>query len=102
MIAGENASEVAGEIVEQAKLSGGGRNGFTANGKNHGCGIDGNVADLERTWGQWPLEAAQHRLDARDEFARAKRFGNVIVSADFKAEHAIGLTAFCGKENYRN
>ena len=34
--------------------------------------------------------AAQHRPHAGDEFARVERLGQVVVRADFQAEHAVG------------
>src|SRR5271157_4443997 len=100
MIAGKDATKMAGEIIEQAKLGGSGRDGLSANGENHGGGIDFDVADLERTRRQRTLKAAEHGLHAGDEFARAEGLGDVVVGSEFEAKDAIGFAAFGGKENY--
>src|SRR5437763_10373054 len=41
--------------------------------------------------------AAQYRFDAADNFARAERFYQVIVGAQFKACDAVILATTCGK-----
>jgi hypothetical protein len=51
---------------------------------------------------QWALKTAEHGLDAGHEFARAERFGNVVIGADLQTEDAVGLAAFGGEKNYRH
>ena len=56
---------------------------------------------LTGAWRQRPLEAAQHRLDPRHQFARAERFWDVIVGAQFQSENAVGFPAFRRQKNDR-
>jgi len=102
MVAGKNAAEMAGEVIEQPKFGSRGGNGLSANGKNHGGGIDFDVADFERARRKWTLKTAQHGLDPGDKFARAEGLGDVIVGSDLKAEDAIRLAALGRQENYRH
>ncbi len=99
MIAGKDAAEMACEVIEQAKFGGRGGNGLSADRKDHGGGIDFDVADLERAGWKWTLKTAQHGLDAGYEFARAERLGDVIVGSDLEAEDAIGFAALGSQEN---
>src|SRR5258708_36745843 len=93
---------MAGEIIEQAKLGGGGGNSLPANSENHRGRIDGDVAYLQRTGRQRPLKAAQHGLDAGHKLARAERLSDVVVGSDLEAEHAVRFTAFGSEENHRH
>ena len=52
--------------------------------------------------GQGPLEAAQHGLDAGDEFARTERLGDVVVGVEFETEDSVGFAAFRSQENHRD
>ena len=45
-----------------------------------------------------PVGAPQHRLDARHEFARAERLGDVIVRAHLQAEHLVHLRGARGQD----
>src|SRR5579864_5945820 len=102
MVAAEDASLVAGEVIEQAELCGRGGNGISAHGECHGRGINFDFADFHGAGRQGTLEAAQHSLHASDELARAEVLGNVVVSAEFETEHAVGFAAFRGQKNYWN
>jgi len=102
MIAGKNAAEVAGEVIQQAKFGGGGGNGLPSNREDHGGGVDGNFSDGEGSGGKGALEAAQHGFDPGHEFARAEGFRDIVVGAKFETENTIGLAAFCGQENDGN
>src|ERR1700680_2170283 len=84
MVAAEDASLVAGEVIEQAELGGGGGYGVAAHGQCHGGGIDFDVANSQGAGRQGPLEPAQYGFDAGDEFARAEGLGDVVVGAEFK------------------
>src|SRR5271169_5715870 len=100
MIAAENASLVAREIIEQAEFGGGRGNQVSAYGEGHGRRIDFDIADFHRAGRQGTLEAPQHSLDARDEFPRAEGLGDVVVGAEFETEDAVGFAALRGQENY--
>src|SRR5271155_3701290 len=102
MVAGKDPAEVAGEVIEQAKLGGGGGDGLSANGEDHGGGVDGDFADLKRAGRERTLKAAEHGFDAGDEFARAERLGDVVVGSDLETEDAVGFAAFGGEENHRH
>src|SRR5580704_846558 len=102
VIAGKHASLVAREIIEQAELGGGGGYGVAAHGESHGRGIDFDVADLHGTGRKRALEAAQHGFHAGHEFARAERFRDVVVGAEFETENTIGFAALRREKNYGN
>ena len=46
--------------------------------------------------------AAQHRTDPGDEFARRIRFGDIVVGAEFEADHLVDLRIAGGHHNHRN
>src|SRR5580692_3992227 len=100
MVAAEDASFVAREIIEQAEL--GSRRGHqvSAHGESHGRGIDFDFADFHRAWRQRALETAQYGLHACHEFPRAERLGDVVIGPEFETEHAVGFAAFRGQKNY--
>jgi hypothetical protein len=102
MVAGKDATKVAGEVIEQAEFRGGGGNGLPANGQDHGGGVDGDISDFERTGWQGALKAAQHGLDAGYKFARTERLDDVVISADLEAEDAVGFAALGGEKNHRH
>jgi hypothetical protein len=102
VVAAEDASLVAREVIEQAKFGGRGRDQAAAHHERHGRGIDFNVADFHGTRRQRPLEAAQHGLDAGNQFARAERLGDVVVGAEFEAEDAVGFAALRRQKNDRH
>src|SRR5208283_1208670 len=93
MIAGKDAAEMACEVIEQAKFGGRGGNGLSADGKDHGRGIDFDVADLERAGWKWTLKPAEQGLDGGGEYARNERRGEVIVGTGHDGEDAIGIAA---------
>ena len=41
-------------------------------------------------------DAAQHRADARQQFARIERLGHVVVGAEFQADDPVGFLAHGG------
>src|SRR5208282_1122721 len=99
VIAGKDAANVAGKVVEQAKLGGGGGHGLSADGEDHSGGVDGDVPYFERTGRERTLKAAEHGLDPGHEFARAERLGNVVIGSDLETEDAVGFAALGGEEN---
>ena len=102
MVAGEDASGVAGEVVEQAELGRGGGNALSAHSESHGGGIDLDFADLQGTRRQWALKAAQYGLDSGNEFTRAEGLGKVVVGAEFEAEDAVRFAALCCQKDHGN
>jgi len=75
LVAGEDAAEVTGEVVEQTELGGGRRDQFAAHGQGHGGRVDFNLAHAHGSRGQRPLKAAQHSFHAGDQFPGLKGFG---------------------------
>src|SRR5436305_1217960 len=49
----------------------------------------------------WTGGAAQHRLDPRDQLARAERLGQVVVATLFQPEDPVHLVVAGGQEQYR-
>ncbi|KAG1592900.1 hypothetical protein G6F46_014504 [Rhizopus delemar] len=47
------------------------------------------------------VKAPSHRRDARFEFTRAERLGQVVVGAEFPPQHAVGLAAVRGEHDDR-
>src|SRR6185312_3160186 len=64
--------------------------------------VDAQAASLDRPRAAISLRAPQHRLDARDQFARRKRFHHVIVDTGFEAADAIHLLAARGQHDDRH
>jgi hypothetical protein len=102
VVAGEHPSLVPGEVVEQAKLGGRRGHGLAVYRQGHGHGIDFDLPDPDRPLLQRPLEAPQHGLHARHQLPRAEGLGNVVVRAQFQAEHAVGFTAARREEDHRD
>src|SRR6266571_7436380 len=100
MVAAEDASFVAGKIIEQSKFGGSGCNGVAADSERHGRRIDFDVAEFHGAGRQRALEAAQHGFDAGDQFTWAEGLGDIVVCAEFETENAVGFAAFCGQKNY--
>src|SRR5271157_269875 len=99
MVAREDTSAMAGKVIEQAELRGGGGNQLAADHEGHRRGINLNLTDLQGTGREGPLEAAQHGLDAGHELARAEGLGDVVVGAELESENAVGFTALGGQKN---
>jgi hypothetical protein len=73
---------------------------LSANRKNHGGGIDFDVADLERAGWKRTLEAPEHGLHASYKFSRAEGFGDVVVRSNLEAKDTVGFATFGGQENH--
>src|SRR5580658_9443548 len=99
VIAAEDAAGMAGEVVEEAEFSGGGSGESAAHAELHGAGVDLDVfkGDGRRRGGA--LEAAEDGLDAGEQLAGRERFGDVVVSAEFKAEDAVVFSGTGGDED---
>ena len=61
VIAAENASLMAGKVIEQAKLRGRGGNQLPANREGHGRGIDFDLADFHRAGRQAAAQSGAAR-----------------------------------------
>ena len=59
--------------------------------RSSGCRFAGQAA-----------RAAQDRLDARQQLARAERLGQVVVGAHLQADDAVGLLAARGEHDHRD
>jgi len=102
MITAEDSTFVAGELVQEAKLCGGRRNGAAADGEGHGRGINLDFADGHGTGRKRAFETPEHRFDAGHELAGTEGLRDVIVGAEFQTKDAIGFAAFGSQENYRD
>ena len=51
--------------------------------------IELDIGIAQHLAGERGAQAAQHRLDARDQFARAERLGDIIVGAGFQPANTI-------------
>ena len=100
VVAAEDASLVAGEVIEETEFRGGGGNRIAAHREGHGRRIDLDLSNFQGTGRQRALETAQHSFNASDEFSRTEGLSNVVVGAEFETENAIGLAAFGGQENH--
>ncbi len=101
MIAAEDASFMAGEVVEQPKLRGRSRNHAAAHRQRHRGWVDFDFAYFHRAWRQRAFEAAKNSFHASHEFTRAEGLGDVVVSAEFEAENPIRFAALgCEKNNW--
>jgi hypothetical protein len=62
------------------------------------CEIHLHVTEAERVGGKRRLPA-QDGLDAGPQFARAERFGHVVVGAELEAQHLLGFLSLCGQQD---
>src|SRR3984885_10323059 len=99
MVAAKDASGMAGEVVEEAKLGGGGGDQLAVDAKLHGAGVNLDVLKLQDGRCAWPLEAAQNGLDAGDQLARSEGFGDVVVGAQLEAVDAVVLRRARGEKD---
>ena len=69
-------------------------------------GVDGPTVKIETVaaavgLGRARGDAAKNDFDARNQFARGKRFNDIIICADFEADNAVGFFGFSGKQYHR-
>jgi len=64
--------------------------------------IELQAVDRDHVLGELRRAAAQHRLDARHQFLGRERLGDVVVRADFEAEHLVLLIPTRGQHDDRN
>ena len=65
-------------------------------------GIELQAVDFDRIIGELRRAAAQHRLDAREQFFRRKRLGDVIIGADLESGELVVLVGTRGKHDDRH
>lgn len=100
MVAAEDAAGMAGEIVEQAELSGSGGSDLSPNLELHRAGVDDDVIKSNDRGAGWPLEAAQYSLDAGEQLACGEWFGDVVVRTHFETQDAVVFPRARSKEDY--
>ena len=102
MVAAEDASFMASEIIEQAELGSSCGHHGTANSEGHGGRINLDFSNRHRAGWQGALEAAEDGFDPGHELSRTERLGDVVVGTELETENAVGFTAFGRKKNYGN
>ena len=99
-LASEDAARVRGEVMEKAEFEQAGGDGLVRAGDAIGVEMDLEGVELERlTYLDGRFGAPEEELYAGDQFARAERFGDVIVGASFKGGDEVGFAAARGKHD---
>jgi hypothetical protein len=102
LFASKNAARVRGEVMEKAEFEQAGGDGLVGAGDAIGVEMDLQAVESERLT---PLAgrfgAPEEELYAGDQFARAERFGDVIVRARLKSGDEVGFAAAGGKHDDR-
>src|SRR5712692_5010971 len=90
LVARENAVRPRSKVIEQPEFERAERNGLPGMTDAIRRRINGQFADLNGAGRvRRRLRAAEQRFDARQQFARAERLGDVIVGAHFQAHDAV-------------
>src|SRR5229473_60552 len=98
LVARENAIRPRSKVIEQPEFERAERNGLPGMTDAIRRRINGQFADLNGAGRvRRRLRAAEQRFDARQQFARAERLGDVIVSAHLEAHDAVGFFAARGE-----
>src|SRR6266849_6581775 len=98
LVARENAVRPRSKVIKQPEFERAERNGLPGMTDAIRRRINGQFADLNgagRVRGR--LCAAEQRFDARQQFARAERLGDVIIGAHLQAHNAVGFFAARGE-----
>jgi|SRR5579859_2107587 len=100
LLAGEDAAGVRSEVIEKAEFEQAGGDVFVGAGDAVGVEMDAQMVEFE---GQAScggrFGAPEKKFDAGDKFARAERFGDVIVSARFKGGEEVFFAAAGGEHD---
>src|SRR3954447_25900484 len=102
MVATVNPPGVPGEVVQKTELRSSGGGQGSAHGELHGIGVDDDFFKTDDGGRRGPLEPAQHRFDTGDQFAGCEGLGDVVVSAEFQAQHAIVFAGAGGQKDDGN
>ncbi len=102
LIAGEDAAAMRGQVFQQAKFAHCGQNVASVDLHGHRGDVDFQIAEPEHfTAARRLTQPAQHAADAGDQFARAERFGDVVIAAEFETFDAVGFGGLGSQENDR-
>src|SRR5579872_5425151 len=100
LIARQHAAAMRRKIFQQAKLSHRGEHVAALHLYSHRRDIDFQLAEPQDfTRDRSLAQPAQHAPDARDQFARAERFCDVVIAAELQALDAVGLGGFRRKKD---
>jgi hypothetical protein len=94
----------AQQMFEQAELNGGEFHHAAVAAHRVRAEVHLQIADAEpaRLFALDLMGAAQDSANARDELARVKRFGQVIVGPDLQADDAVHFVAARGEDEHRH
>jgi hypothetical protein len=101
-------ARVLREHLDQRELAGGELRDRAVARQRARCEIqdvaaEGHLAFAGRRAGSDPFAmSAQHGVDARDQFARVERLGQVVVGAHLEPDDAIDILALCGEHDDRH
>ena len=99
VVTAEDASGVTGEVIQEAKLGGGGGCQFATDLQLHSIGVDDDFFEADNGRRGGSLEATQDGLDAGDQFAGSEWLGDVVVGSEFEAQDAIIFASARGEED---
>src|SRR6185437_11003097 len=102
MAAGKYFSLMAGQMLQQAELGCSGNDGVSANGDDHGIGINLDGACRDLRFVQRLLKAAQNGFYPGHQFARAEWLRNVVIGAQLKTVDAVRFRALRRQKNNRS
>jgi hypothetical protein len=102
VVAAEDPAGMARQVVQQPELGGRGGGQLAAHLQLHGVGVDDDLFKADDRGRGGPLKAAQHGLDAGHQFARGKGLGDVVVGAQFQAQHAVVFAGARGQKDDGN
>ena len=101
--AAQHVTRLAGQCPQQAKLQRGQAHLGIADVDAMGPRVDAQIIDVQHRgivldrWagcfdgGEGGDLAPQHGLDAQQKLTHAERFDDIVISPDFKTDHAIDL-----------
>src|SRR5271157_121916 len=102
LIAGKDASRMTRQIFQQTELGGRRLRELATYHQCHPAAVDLDVSSLHDRRRQRTLEAPQHRSHPRHQLARAERFGNVVVRAQFQSDDSVRLAHLGRQKDDRN
>ena len=97
----EHTAGMLEEMAQQAEFRGAELHGAAVAGHPMSGRIHGDAGKFQRAALQGRAQTPQHRADTRNELARGKRLGHVIVRTGFEAADTIRLVTAGGKHDDR-